>query len=85
LEEDRVSDFRLVLGAVASKPIVVEEAEPILADKRPSEEDLEAVAEIAFRVAKPMDNADGAFYWRKRMVRPYVRGALRELLGMEAS
>ncbi|MFQ5839024.1 MAG: FAD binding domain-containing protein [Thermoplasmata archaeon] len=84
-DDGRVESLRLVLGAVASRPVEVEGAEAILADRRPSPEDIEAVAEAAYRVAKPMDNADGAFYWRKKMVRPYVRGALRELLGMDVA
>ncbi len=77
----RVKDFKLVLGAVASQPVVVEEAPGLLVDRRASPRDVEAVAEVAFAAAKPMDNADGAYYWRKRMVRPYVRGAVMELLG----
>ncbi len=84
LEQDAegvVQGAKLVLGAVASRPVEVEEAPDLLEGRRPSEEDVEAVAEAAFAVAMPMDNADGHFYWRKRMVRPYVRGALRELLG----
>jgi 4-hydroxybenzoyl-CoA reductase subunit beta len=82
-EKGRVTSLRLVLGAVASRPLEVREAREILLGRRPTREDVETVAESAFLLAKPMDNADGAFYWRKRMVRPYVRGALREILGME--
>lgn len=80
-----VDAFKLVLGAVASRPVEVEEAASLLMDRRPTAGDVEAVAKAAFNVAKPMDNADGAFYWRKRMVRPYVKGALRELLGMQSA
>lgn len=75
-----VRDVKLVLGAVASRPLEVEEAPDLLVGHRPTEEDLERVADAAFDAAKPMDNADGHFYWRKRMVRPYVRGALQELV-----
>lgn len=74
-----VEEARLVLGAVASKPVEVPEAEALVG-VRPGAAEIESVAEAAFALAKPMDNADGAFYWRKRMVRPYVRSALQELL-----
>ncbi len=78
-----VRDARLVLGAVSSRPLEVDATGDLLAGRTPTEEDLEAVAEAAFSLAKPMDNADGHFFWRKRMVRPYVKGAFKELLGME--
>lgn len=78
----RVTHARLALGAVSSRPLLVEKAAEILEGARPTEEDLQAVAEAAFLLAKPLDNADGHFFWRKRMVRPYVLGALKEVLGM---
>ncbi len=78
-----VEDFKLVLGAVSSRPLEVEGAKSLLVDRRPTVDAVEHVAEEAFVVAKPMDNADGAYYWRKRMVRPYVLGAVKELLGMQ--
>ncbi len=84
-ERGVVDSFRLVLGAVASGPVEVREAEAILVDKRPSADDVAAVAEAAFNIAKPLDNADGHFYWRKRMVKLYVRGALKELMSVEES
>ncbi len=80
-----VDDFKLVLGAVASRPLEVEEAASLLMGRRPTAGDVKAVVEAAFNLAKPMDNADGAYYWRKRMVRPYVKGALREVLGMQSA
>ncbi len=80
-EDGHVSAARLALGAVSSRPVEVKEANTLLAGRRPSPDDIEGVAEAAFRLAKPVDNADGHFYWRKRMVKPYVRGAFRELLG----
>ncbi len=78
-----VEDFKLVLGAVSSRPLEVEGAKSLLVGRRPTVDAVEHVAEEAFVVAKPMDNADGAYYWRKRMVRPYVLGAVKELLGMQ--
>lgn len=85
MENGRVESARLALGAVASRPLLVERASQILEGGRPTEEDVKAAAEEAFQLAQPMDNADGHFYWRKRMVRPYVTGALAEVLGLELS
>ena len=38
-------------------------------------------AQAAFKPAKPMDNTDYAFHWRKEMVKHYVKGTLEELRG----
>ncbi len=82
MENGTVTKARLALGAVASRPKEVREARELLEGKEPQQADIEAVAEAAFELAKPLDNADGHFYWRKRMVRPYVQGALKEVLQM---
>ncbi|MFQ5908512.1 MAG: FAD binding domain-containing protein [Thermoplasmata archaeon] len=82
MDDGTVKRARLALGAVASRPKEVREAREFLEGKEPQEADVDAVAEAAFEIAKPLDNADGHFYWRKRMVRPYVKGALKELLQM---
>ncbi|MFQ5552749.1 MAG: FAD binding domain-containing protein [Thermoplasmata archaeon] len=82
MENGTVTRARLALGAVASRPKEVLEARELLEGGEPTEADVNAVAEAAFELAKPLDNADGHFYWRKRMVRPYVQGALKEVLRM---
>ena len=81
----RVHGAKLVLGAVSSKPLEVPQAAEFLDGKVPTEDDLEAVANVAFNLARPMDNADGQLYWRKKLVKPYVKGALSELLGRATS
>ena len=75
---DAVADARVVLGAVASRPLVVPEA-ATLAGSRLTDEAIEPVAEAAAALATPLDNTDFALAWRKKMVRHYVAGALREL------
>ncbi len=74
-----VTDARLVLGAVASRPVVVDIAS--LRGQKLTDEAIEAVAEVGGRFAKPLDNTDYALGWRKRVAKAYVRGALRELRG----
>ncbi|MEE8198733.1 MAG: FAD binding domain-containing protein [Thermoplasmata archaeon] len=82
MDDGEVTRARLALGAVASRPKEVVETRELLEGKVPTEADVHAVADAAFDLAKPLDNADGHFYWRKRMVRPYVQGALKEVLRM---
>ena len=78
-EDGTVTDARIVLGAVRSYPFEVEEAAQRLIGQKPTPEVIEAAAQAAFKPAKPLDNADLAHFWRKRMTRVYVARALQEL------
>jgi 4-hydroxybenzoyl-CoA reductase subunit beta len=75
---DVVAGARLVLGAVASRPALVREASA-LAGRPLADDAIDAVAAAAARHATPLDNTDLYYAWRKKMVRHYVAGALREL------
>jgi len=75
-----VEHARLVLGAIASQPITVTAAEKILIGQKLTPDVIDAVAEAAHTLAKPMDNADAAYAWRKKMVRVYVTRALTQLV-----
>lgn len=70
---------RVVLGAVASYPQDVPEAATILVGNRLDETTIGAVADAAYRPAKPMDNTDFTLAWRKEMVRVHVQRALMDL------
>jgi CO/xanthine dehydrogenase FAD-binding subunit len=85
LDGDRVVEGRVVLGAVASRPMSSPGAEAILRNAPLTDEVIEAAANAAFEVAKPMDNTDFELVWRKRMVRKLVTCALRELRGEDMS
>jgi 4-hydroxybenzoyl-CoA reductase subunit beta len=74
-----VLEARVVLGAVGSAPVVVDEAAEILRGRPLGREPIEAAAEAAGRRARPLDNADLSGLWRKRVVRPYVKRALEQL------
>jgi len=76
---------RLVLGAVASRPVRCDAAERVLLGQRLVPEVIEAAAEAAWKPSKPLDNADLSLGYRKAMVRVYVRRALRELAGLPAA
>jgi 4-hydroxybenzoyl-CoA reductase subunit beta len=77
----RVSHVRIVLGAVASAPMACPSAEEALVGQRLDDEIIEKAADLAFAVAKPMDNTDFELVWRKKVVRAIVTHALRELRG----
>jgi 4-hydroxybenzoyl-CoA reductase subunit beta len=78
----RVEDARLVLGAVHTAPVVARDAEEFLRGRVLDAETIEMAAGIAYKPAKPLDNADLSYAWRKRMARVEVARALRELAGL---
>ncbi len=75
-----VTSARLVFGAVASRPVVIDAAASLVGH-RLSDPVIEAFADEASKVAKPMDNTDYGVSWRKRIARSFVVSALRELRG----
>jgi 4-hydroxybenzoyl-CoA reductase subunit beta len=77
-----VERVRLVLGAVHMAPVEATEAEAFLKGRSLDHETIEAAAVLAAKPAKPLDNADLVYAWRKRMVRIEVARALRELAGL---
>jgi CO/xanthine dehydrogenase FAD-binding subunit len=68
----------VVLSAVASHPVEAHAADELLTGARLSEETIAAAAEAAAKPAKPLDNADLSYVWRKKMVRVVVEEALRK-------
>ena len=76
-----IEEARIVLGAVASRPMEATAASDFLAGKILDDDAIEEAASIASRVAKPMDNTDLVLHWRKRVARELVRYALEELRG----
>jgi 4-hydroxybenzoyl-CoA reductase subunit beta len=81
LDGANVVDVRIVLGAVASRPLAADRAAALLEGETLSDEAIEAAAAAASEVAKPMDNTDFELVWRKKMVRALVANALREVRG----
>jgi 4-hydroxybenzoyl-CoA reductase subunit beta len=72
---------RIALGAVASRPFLVEKANAFLKGKRLTDEVIDEAAKLVASRAKPMDNADLDLYWRKDVASEFARYALRELRG----
>lgn len=75
-----VEDARVVLGAVASRPVLVPESSSLV-DRALSDDAIEAFAVSAAEHATPLDNTDLSYAWRKKMVAVSLAGALKELRG----
>ncbi len=77
--QDKVTDAKVVLGAIAPSPIEITEAAAALTGQPFDEDHIQAAAEAAYVKARPLDNTDFAYQWRKQMARQYTLRALREL------
>jgi 4-hydroxybenzoyl-CoA reductase subunit beta len=78
---DSSGNTRIALGAVASRPFLVEKAGEFLKGKQLSDDVIDQAAKLVASRAKPMDNADLDLYWRKDVAADFARYALRELRG----
>ena len=76
-----IEEARLALGAVASRPFLVEKAGEFLKGKTLSDEVIAEAAGMVANRAKPMDNTDMDLYWRKEVADDFAGYALRELRG----
>ena len=81
LKNNVVEKAKIALGAVASRPFVVEKAGEFLLGKKLNDAVIAEAGAIAASRAKPMDNADLDLYWRKEVTAEFVGYALRELRG----
>ena len=81
LDGPTIIDVRIVLGAVASRPLESDRAAALLKGQRLSDELITEAAGVAAEVAKPMDNTDFELVWRKAMVRTLVSCALHDVRG----
>ena len=75
-----VEDARIVLGGIAPSPVQVRDAAQVMIGKSLDEDQIQAAAEAAYVKARPLDNTDFVYQWRKQMARQYTLRALRELL-----
>ena len=80
-ENQTVTEARIALGAVASRPFLVEKAGEFLKGKTLSDEVIAEAAGMVANRAKPMDNTDMDLYWRKAVADDFAGYALRELRG----
>lgn len=80
LHGDVVEEARVVLGAVASRPLLLSESQ-LLIGRALGDDVIEEFAEKASTHAKPLDNTDFQMTWRKAIAKSYLTGVLRELRG----
>ena len=78
-----VSDARVVLGGIAPSPVEIKEAGSMLVGKALNDEQIQIVAEAAYVKARPLDNTDFVYQWRKQMARQYTIRALEDLRAQE--
>ena len=81
LQGDVVEEARIALGAVASRPFLVEKAGEFLRGKKLTDEVIAEASALVANRAKPMDNTDMDLYWRKEVADDFAGYALRELRG----
>src|SRR4051812_34667345 len=81
LKGDVVEKARVALGAVASRPFLVEKVGAFLQGRKLDDETIAEAARMAASRAKPLDNADLDLYWRKEVTAEFVGYALREIRG----
>ncbi|HVP08854.1 MAG TPA: FAD binding domain-containing protein [Burkholderiales bacterium] len=78
---NQIEAARVALGAVASRPFLVEKAGEFLKGKKLTDEVIAEAGELVANRAKPMDNTDMDLYWRKEVADDFAGYALRELRG----
>jgi 4-hydroxybenzoyl-CoA reductase subunit beta len=72
---------RVVLTAVASAPVVVEEASELLEGQKPDEGVIARAAEAAYEVAHPVANVGSTPLYRRKMVRAMAKRAIANAWG----
>jgi 4-hydroxybenzoyl-CoA reductase subunit beta len=77
-----VAAARLTLGAVASHPVEANDAASMLIGQHLTPELIDAVATVAAKRAKPLDNADLTINYRKQVTPVYIRRALGQFMQM---
>jgi len=73
-----VSAAKIILGGIAPSPIEIKEAS-MLIGKPLDDDQINNAAEAAYVKARPLDNTDFVYQWRKQMARQYTIRALNAL------
>jgi 4-hydroxybenzoyl-CoA reductase subunit beta len=79
MDQGLVRDAKVVLGGIAPAPVEIKEAAGALIGGPLVDERIAAAAEAAYVKARPLDNTDFVYQWRKQMARQYTLRALRHL------
>ena len=74
-----VSEARVAITALGSRPLLVEDAARPLVGTRLDDVTIALAAEAVHKAARPMDNTSGTISQRKRVARVFTERALRSL------
>ena len=74
-----VADAKIVLGGIAPSPVQVNESAQALIGNPLGDDQIQAAAEAAYVKARPLDNTDFVYQWRKQMARQYTIRALNDV------
>jgi len=75
-----VKEARIILGGIAPSPLEIKEAGAALIGHPLDDDHIQSAAEAAYIKARPLDNTDFVYQWRKQMARQYTLRALKELI-----
>jgi 4-hydroxybenzoyl-CoA reductase subunit beta len=75
-----VEQARIVLGAVASRPLLLPESS-LLVGRALTDDVIAEFVDATAKWAKPLDNTDFLMTWRKQVSKLFLAGVLRELRG----
>src|SRR3984893_1735530 len=78
-----IREARGALRAVGPHPVDITAFLTPLIGQRPDDNRIAAVAEVADKPSRPLDNTDLSHYWRKRMTKVYIERALRDACGLD--
>ena len=81
MDGNTVTDARMVLGAVASEPVIVTDAAQSLVGNPLTDEAIAHAVQLAGKSARPVKNADYSPPWRRKMTGKIAEYALQELRG----
>lgn len=84
-QDDVVVDCRIVLGGLASAPVLAQEAGRLMAGGPPTVQRVAATAAAVARQARPVENAEYPAAYRRRMASVFVSRILLELTGLRGA
>ena len=79
LEQKKITNIRIALGAVAPTPIRTRVAEDILKGNTVSDELIQRAAQMAAEEVKPISDIRSSAEYRKEMVRILTQRAIRQV------
>jgi CO/xanthine dehydrogenase FAD-binding subunit len=80
LNDDRITEARIGLGAVGPTPIFAREASQALAGKRINDEVIEQAAQLAIAAASPIDDMRGTAEFRRHVTGVLTRRSLAKAI-----